>query len=101
MGVWKEPRYDEFTEDAGCVTYIILTHYDTYYVGITNNLLRRWKEHKKGYSSYLGRYSAKEVLHVEFFKTRTEARRKEVYIKRVGARKFLLRLKHKAPNYLR
>lgn len=101
MGEVKLPVYDEFIEDAGCVTYIILTHYGTYYVGITNNLCRRWKEHVKGYSSYLGRYSAKEVVCVEFFGTRREARRKEVYIKRVGAKKYLLRLKHKATNYLR
>ena len=75
------------------IVYIIATHYGTFYTGITNNLIRRWKEHRTGKSSYLRRYKPKEVLHIEFFNTRTEARRKEVVIKKTGAKKYLTKIK--------
>lgn len=75
------------------VVYIISTHYGTFYTGITNNLIRRWKEHRKGKSSYLRRYKPKEVVHIEYFKTRSEAHKKEVRIKKTGANKYLTKLK--------
>lgn len=75
------------------IVYIISTHYGTFYTGITNNLIRRWKEHRTGKSSYLRRYKPKEVIHIEFFNTRTEARRKEVKIKKTGANKYITKLK--------
>ena len=95
MGEIKE-SYDEWKKDKGeVVCYIILTHYGTFYTGITNNLTRRWNEHKKKMSSYLSRYSAKEVINVEWFNTRKEARKKEVEIKRTGAKLYLLKQIHK------
>jgi putative endonuclease len=77
------------------VCYVISTHYGTYYTGITNNLIRRWSEHKAGKSSYLRKFKPKEVIHIELFGTRKEAAKKEKYIKRVGAKKYLLNLQHK------
>lgn len=82
------------------ICYIILTNYNTYYTGITNNLIRRWNEHIKGKSSYLSKWYGKEVVLIEWFSNRQEAARKERYIKKIGARNYLLRLKHKS-NYNR
>ena len=76
--------------------YIILTHFGTYYTGITNNLQRRWKEHNDGQSSYLRKFKPKQIIHVEVFNTRREAAKKERYIKSVGASKYLLRLQFRA-----
>ena len=78
------------------VCYIINTHYGTFYTGITNNLIRRWKEHKEGKSSYLSKFKPKQIIHVEVFNTRREAAKKERYIKSVGASKYLLRLQFRA-----
>jgi len=78
------------------IVYIIVTHYGTYYTGITNNLIRRWKEHKEGKSSYLSKFKPKEVIFIESFNTRKEAARKERYIKKVGAYKYLLKLQYRA-----
>lgn len=75
--------------------YVILTHVGTYYTGITNNLVRRWKEHNTGQSSYLSKFKPKEVIHVEFYVSRQVAARKERHIKRVGAKKYLLMLKYR------
>ena len=83
-------------EDVECVIcYIILTHYGTYYTGITNNLIRRWKEHNQGKSSYLRKFKAKEVIHIEVYNTRKEAAKKERFIKSIGAKKYLLKLQFK------
>lgn len=78
------------------IVYIIITHYGTYYTGITNNLVRRWKEHKEGKSSYLSKFKPKEVIFIESFNTRKEAAKKERYIKKVGAYKYLLKLQYRA-----
>ena len=81
-------------EDIVC--YIISTHYGTFYTGITNNLIRRWNEHKQGKSSYLSKFTPKEVVYVEVLSNRKEAAKKERYIKSIGASKYLLRLQFRA-----
>jgi len=86
-------------DKMGCVEliclYIISTHVGTHYTGITNNLVRRWKEHSTGQSSYLSKFIPKEVIYVEFFDNRKVAARKERKIKNIGASNYLLRLKHR------
>lgn len=74
-----------------CV-YIIYTHVGTFYTGMTNSLIRRWHEHVNGMSSYLRRVKPKEVVWVEFYKTYSEAGRREQYIKNRGARRFLMKV---------
>ena len=76
--------------------YIILTHYGTFYTGITNNMLRRWNEHKEGKSKYLSVFKPKEVVYWIECDNRKEAAKKERYIKSVGASKYLLRLQFRA-----
>ena len=78
------------------ICYIILTHYGTTYTGITNNLLRRWKEHNEGKSSYLRRFKPKEVIYIEVFSNRKDAAKKERYIKNIGAKKYLLKQQFRA-----
>ena len=86
-------------DKMGCVEliclYIISTHIGTHYTGITNNLIRRWNEHITGKSSYLSKFVPKEVIYVEFFDSRKVAARKERSIKKIGASKYLLRLKYR------
>lgn len=80
-----------------CV-YIIVTHYGTFYTGITNSLIRRWKEHSTGRSSYLSRFKPKEVVFMYEFETRRQAFLLERYIKRIGAKRFMLNIKFKGWN---
>jgi len=77
------------------IVYIIKTHFNTYYTGITNNLIRRWKEHVNGESSYLSKFKPKEVVHIEIYNTRQSAAKKERRIKKIGAYKYLIKLKHR------
>lgn len=81
-------------DDLVCV-YIIVTCYNTYYTGITNNLIRRWKEHVKGQSSYLSKFKPSHVVYVEFCVNRKVAAKKERYIKSIGAKKYILKKKYR------
>ena len=75
--------------------YVILTHFGTYYTGITNNLKRRMSEHEAGKSSYLKKFKPKQLVYIEECECRKVAAKKEAYIKKNGAKKFLLKLKYK------
>ncbi len=81
------------------VCYIILTHYGTYYCGITNCLTRRWKEHVTKQSKYLSLYSPKEVVFIEFYDNYTDARYREVQIKKGGVGRFFMKWKLQSGYY--
>ena len=57
------------------------------YVGITNNLARRLKEHNEGKSLYTSRFGPWNVIYVEYFKKRSEARSREKYFKSAAGRR--------------
>lgn len=76
-------------DQGGVIVYIVATHFGTHYCGITNNLIRRWKEHVNGKSSYLRRVKPREVVYVEMFENRRMAARKERKIKSFGVSKFI------------
>jgi predicted GIY-YIG superfamily endonuclease len=64
--------------------YILRTSSNTLYIGQTNNLLRRLKEHtSKGNKSakYVRYFDSFELVHQENFVSRTEAMRRETQLK--------------------
>ncbi len=58
------------------------------YVGFTNNLERRIKEHNSGKSKFTGKYTPWRVIYQEKFATLVEARVRELYLKSAAGRKF-------------
>lgn len=56
---------------------------------MTNNLLRRLKEHNAGYNTYSKRYKPWSIIHSESFTTREEARNREKYYKTASGRRWL------------
>jgi predicted GIY-YIG superfamily endonuclease len=78
------------------IMYIALNHYGEYYTGITNNLIRRWKEHNTLGKTWLSNNSPKEIIHVEWFGSRVAAAYYERKVKSIGAKKYLLMKKYKA-----
>ena len=74
-------------------TYILLLNNNTHYTGITNNKIRRLKEHQDGKSKSTKWYRPVKMIYSKDFKTRKEARRLEVKIKNSGAKKYLNKLK--------
>jgi len=59
------------------------------YVGISNNVDRRLKEHNKGYNRTTTPYRPFKLLYKEKFDTRKEARVKEKYLKGGSGKEFL------------
>lgn len=62
--------------------YLLLCDDGSYYTGYTNNVPSRLWQHKKGYGArYTRMRRPKRVIHVEEFKTRRAAMRREQQIK--------------------
>jgi len=62
--------------------YLLLCDDGSYYTGYTKNVPSRLWQHKKGYGArYTRLRRPKKVIHVEEFKTRREAMRRERQIK--------------------
>ena len=64
------------------------------YVGLTDNLERRFCEHNSGKNKTTKPYSPFKILYTQEFETRLEARQKEKYFKSgIGKEKLNLTLK--------
>jgi len=70
--------------------YILKFTDNTHYTGITDNLTRRLSEHRKGLSKYTSRKGLFLLIHKETRSTRIGARNLEIFIKKKGARRYLL-----------
>lgn len=59
------------------------------YVGLTNNLERRFFEHNSGKNKTTKAYKPFKVIYTKEFETRIEARNKEKYLKSGSGKEFL------------
>ncbi len=62
--------------------YVIQCDEGKYYIGSTNDVKRRIKEHNTGLSKWTSRYHNWRLVHQEQFKTRREALIREKFIKK-------------------
>lgn len=62
---------------------------DKGYVGMTNNLERRLKEHNLGLSSYTKRHIPWKMIYHEEYDSLKDARSREKYLKSSSGRRFL------------
>ncbi len=60
-----------------------------FYIGMTNNLKRRLKEHNKGKTKSTKGYKPWELFYYENFHTIKKAREKELYLKSGIGREFI------------
>ena len=60
-----------------------------FYIGYTENLQRRLKEHQAGYNYTTARYKNQRVIFAEIFVNEQDARRREKYFKTTKGRKAL------------
>lgn len=62
--------------------YLIQSNLDnSYYIGQTNNLEKRLLDHNEGLSKYTSRKRPWKMVYYEEFETRTEAIRRERFLK--------------------
>ena len=59
------------------------------YIGHTNNLERRIKEHKNGRSIFTSKYKIAKLLYYENYSTRSEAMKREKFLKTGNGRQWL------------
>jgi putative endonuclease len=61
--------------------YILLCDKKTYYVGITNDLQERLREHKAGQSFFTKQFSDFELVRQEWYPDKTSAAKRERQLK--------------------
>ena len=72
------------------VVYVLQSEtYKRMYVGMTNDLERRIKEHNNGKTKSTRYYKPWKVLFIESFSTRLEAREREKYLKSGIGREYI------------
>ena len=62
------------------------------YVGITNDIDRRFSEHQMGHNKTTKPYAPFRIILVEIFTTRSEARAREIYLKSGVGKEFLKKI---------
>ena len=62
-------------------TYILLCNQKTYYVGVTNDLDKRLKEHKAGQSQFTSQFSDIQLVYFEEYPTLVLSRKRETQLK--------------------
>lgn len=73
--------------------YVLLLGNDNYYTGLTNNPVRRFKEHFNGYSGYTSRFTVIGLMLLKPYSNRKKARVIEVKIKSIGAKRYITQCK--------
>ena len=71
------------------VVYVLQDNKGKYYKGFTNNLARRFSEHKSGQTKSTKIMSDLKIVYTEEYETLLEARKREVYFKTAAGRRFL------------
>ena len=71
--------------------YVIVSIEKFVYVGFTNNLERRLKEHNTGQSQWTKKGTDWKVVYSEEFPIRAEARKREKYLKSHAGKEWLKR----------
>lgn len=81
-GVTRRRRLKTGEAKESYFVYLLLCDDGSYYTGYTNNVASRFERHKKGYGARYTRLRRPEkVVHVEEFRTRGAAIRRELQIK--------------------
>lgn len=82
---------------SSCYVYILSLSDGKFYCGITNDINRRFNEHKFKKSSWASKVGVVKLVWSELLESRTQARKREVYIKNFGVSRYVkyLRLNNK------
>lgn len=71
--------------------YVLLLSNGKHYTGLTNDIDRRLSEHQAGRSISTRWGRPVTLVHLQMRETRIEARKLEVKIKKMGAKRYLLK----------
>jgi len=71
--------------------YVIRCENDSFYIGQTDDINKRWLEHKQGKVEWTRKYKPIEIVHYEEYETREQAVRREKELKTGFGRKWIKR----------
>jgi putative endonuclease len=71
------------------IVYVLQDNNNKYYKGMTDNIERRLKEHRRGKTKSTKNMSDLRIVYTERLETRIEARKREKYLKSAAGRRFL------------
>ena len=71
------------------IVYVLQDDKGRFYKGLTNNLARRFSEHKRGKTNTTSKMSNLKCVYTEEFDTFELARERELYLKSAAGRKYL------------
>ena len=71
------------------IVYVLQDNNGKLYKGFTNNLARRFSEHKNKHVKSTKNLSGITIVYTEKFETLSEARKHEVFLKSAAGRRFL------------
>ncbi|OPZ68531.1 MAG: GIY-YIG nuclease superfamily protein [bacterium ADurb.Bin478] len=71
------------------VVYALQLSNGHFYVGQTNNLQRRIHEHLRGRTPYTRKFKIKKIVYTEYLATRSEALKREKFLKSGQGRQWL------------
>lgn len=69
--------------------YVLRDENNKLYKGLTNDLNRRFKEHRSGHTITTSRMSKLKIVYTEEYDNFKEARKRELYLKSAAGRRFL------------
>jgi len=69
--------------------YVLRDKLGHLYKGVTNNIIRRLKEHRSGHTMTTSKMEDVSVVYNETFNNFIDARKREVYLKTAAGRRFL------------
>ena len=74
-------------------TYILQSEVDkSFYIGYTSDLQKRLSGHNAGMSRYTSKKAPWKIVYFESFETKSEAIKRELFLKRQKSRELLIRL---------
>ena len=77
----------------GYFVYILQSEKDgSYYIGSSNDPQSRLEKHNKPHSGYTGRKQPWKIVHTEEYTSKTEAQKREKYLKRMKSKDLIIRL---------
>lgn len=86
--------------NSRCFVYVLELSSGRHYTGITNNIVKRIKEHHQKKSKYTSRFEIISLKYLAFLENRKTARKLEVKIKNIGAKKYFNNAKFADRHYL-
>ncbi len=80
--------------------YVLKLDYNKYYTGITKNLYNRLKQHHNKQSGYTSNFNIVSLNYITVADDYKEARKIEVKIKSIGAKKYINKIKFNDRYYI-